>query len=1051
MPASVYHVYSNAVPDGTATSVVRPSDWNSSHAITLAPSGAEIIGAFSNGGNVSFGTNPSGYVTASALAGGGGVAISAGTNSTSTGTVVFADSNGVSFGMNSLGVVTATAATNYIPLSYSGNLAGTGFTSTTTAGSQLVGTVGTNGVSLGVPAWVTAAGAGDGNNVVGVNGNATQASTTYIFSNGNNVTFGLNAGTITASASYAAQTVDTNKAGTGFTSTTTAGTAVVGTLNTNGLSIGVPTIITNALTTAAQSNHSHGNPTLALTNINGTTASASNGLTLSLSAVVPAQTVQPVAYSAANGSANFSTLTFANSNGVSFSTGTQGLYATVKTDYQSSNANYLTSQSNQAYSAANGSATFQTLTFANSNGVSFSTGTQGIYATVATNYQSQGAYLTTARASNDAVGLNTAVSNATATINSSGFSFDGRGYAGTGTSATNASITLNSNGLAISVAAGGGGADGYNSAQFTNSTANSTMPLLWAGNSNGSGNVTIGLTGSTITMSAPSGGGAGDGYNIIGVNGGATQLSTTYQFSNGNNVTFGLNAGTITASASYPSQTVQPVAISGSNGSFAFSTVTFGSSNGMHFYSTNGSIVGSYTVPTQTVDTNKAGTGFTSTTTAGTAVVGTLNTNGLSMGVPAFITTYANDLTSGRAGTGFTSTTTAGTAVVGTLNTNGLSIGVPTIITNALTTAAQSNHSHNFATTTNNGSQIVVATTNSNGVTIAVPPFITTAAAGNIVIAGSNGALTNTSFQFGNLNGLSFYTSNGSIVGSYTDAGAGAGISAVVISAGTTNNAVSNFSFSNANGVSFGIDGSTITASAAGGGGAAETMTNWVPFQLGNNTTYSSLGQNTVYFQHFIPDQYVTMSKIEMYARGSFVSSTNSQVYAQTIKYGMYSQETGTNSTRMTQMGSSSIAYSVSYNSTTAVGFTISQGAGSFTSTTNNTTALTSISGPFHFYLPYEGSLVPDVKYAFGIVISSATTGNTGAHRFAPLALSIMASTNMAKMYVSTVIASTRSLVGDRDMGLHVTTSSALPSSYATSQLSQVVSRQRFYLQFEQN
>lgn len=41
------------------------------------------------------------------------------------------------------------------------------------------------------------------------------------------------------------------------------------------------------LTTAAQSNHSHGNPTLALTNLSGTTASASNGLTISLSAAAP--------------------------------------------------------------------------------------------------------------------------------------------------------------------------------------------------------------------------------------------------------------------------------------------------------------------------------------------------------------------------------------------------------------------------------------------------------------------------------------------------------------------------------------------------------------------------------------------------------------------------------------------------------------------------------------------------------------------------------------------------------------------------------------------
>jgi hypothetical protein len=63
------------------------------------------------------------------------------------------------------------------------------------------------------------------------------------FANANGVTFGFNASTITASH--------------------------------------------NGLTTAAQSDHSHGNPTLNLTNLSGTTASASNGLTLSLSAAAP--------------------------------------------------------------------------------------------------------------------------------------------------------------------------------------------------------------------------------------------------------------------------------------------------------------------------------------------------------------------------------------------------------------------------------------------------------------------------------------------------------------------------------------------------------------------------------------------------------------------------------------------------------------------------------------------------------------------------------------------------------------------------------------------
>ena len=103
-----------------------------------------------------------------------------------------------------------------------------------------------------------------------------------------------------------------------------------------------------------------------------------------------------------------------------------------------------------AASAANGSFSFQTVSFSNLNGISFGT-SAGSAITASHNA------LTTARASNDAVGLNTAQTNVTWTVNSAGISFNAGGYAGTGTSATNASITLDTNGLAISVAAPGGG------------------------------------------------------------------------------------------------------------------------------------------------------------------------------------------------------------------------------------------------------------------------------------------------------------------------------------------------------------------------------------------------------------------------------------------------------------------------------------------------------------------------------------------------------------------------------------------------------------------
>lgn len=90
--------------------------------------------------------------------------------------------------------------------------------------------------------------------------------------------------------------------------------------NSNGVTFGMSgssqiTASHNGLTTAALSDHSHGNPTLALTNLSGTTASASNGLTLSLSAASPGG---GIAAAAGTQTATSGTIVFANSNGVTF-------------------------------------------------------------------------------------------------------------------------------------------------------------------------------------------------------------------------------------------------------------------------------------------------------------------------------------------------------------------------------------------------------------------------------------------------------------------------------------------------------------------------------------------------------------------------------------------------------------------------------------------------------------------------------------------------------------------------------------------------------------
>ena len=115
---------------------------------------------------------------------------------------------------------------------------------------------------------------------------------TLYMAGGNNVTLSQNGNSVTFSGPHTSQFLTTaalsqntsNYAGVGETVGTIAGTDLAMTVNTDGVSVGYPKWIT----TAALSNHSHGDPTLALTNLTGTTASASNGLTISLSAAAGA-------------------------------------------------------------------------------------------------------------------------------------------------------------------------------------------------------------------------------------------------------------------------------------------------------------------------------------------------------------------------------------------------------------------------------------------------------------------------------------------------------------------------------------------------------------------------------------------------------------------------------------------------------------------------------------------------------------------------------------------------------------------------------------------
>jgi len=239
--------------------------------------------------------------------------------------------------------------------------------------------------------------------------------------------------------------------GRGYAGTGTSATNASITLNSNGLQISVAapggggSINFSAGTTSAN---------LALITF-GDVGGVSFGLNGSvITASAPAAAASPINFSAGTTSNGLQSVVFGDANFLSFGLGTGASSRSITASYADpDNWNLFGNTAGTSASTVGTGA----LNYSGGNGVTLSGSSNTIVFSVATNYQSQGAYLTTARASNDAVGLNTAVSNATVTVNSSGFSFDGRNYAGTGTSATNASVTLNSNGLQISVAAGGAG------------------------------------------------------------------------------------------------------------------------------------------------------------------------------------------------------------------------------------------------------------------------------------------------------------------------------------------------------------------------------------------------------------------------------------------------------------------------------------------------------------------------------------------------------------------------------------------------------------------
>jgi hypothetical protein len=292
-----------------------------------------------------------------------------------------------------------------------------------------------------------------------------------------------------------------------------------------------------------------------------------------------------VQLSAGTASAARSDFTFSNSPTVTF--GLNG--AGVITASAAGGGGGLT---NIKFSAGIASDLRSDITFSNSNGVSFGLNAGTITASVQTNYQSPGAYLTTAQppgaylttAQPPGAYLTTAMpSNAGSNFVQANATFFG----------TNASGTIASNAISVSVAAVGIGGAGTG---FTTATTAGTN-VVGTLSTNG---LSMGIPAYLTTAAA--GGGI---TNVVMSAGTVSTLASAFTFSNANNVTFGMgtgaSAGVITAS------------VSDAGGSWA-------------------------------------GTNTSVATIAGTDLTFAANTSGITIGYPKWITTAANSTVTAAGG-----------------------------------------------------------------------------------------------------------------------------------------------------------------------------------------------------------------------------------------------------------------------------------------------------------------------------------------------------------------------------------------------------------------
>jgi hypothetical protein len=756
--------------------------------------------------------------------------VSSGTLYLAGGPNITLSQNGNSISISALAQSTQTQA--------AGNIAGIGVSTATQAGSTLGATLGTNGLSLAMPAWVT----GGGGIAASLGGNTSGAlalitAGTLFLAGGNNVTLSQNGNSVTISANTAAAATLSVSAG----STSGAlGGLTFG--NGSGVSFGLNNgTITASVAGQSTQTQPAGNIAGVGTTFNGANISASmtlntNGLNLSMSGPVESG----VGISAAGSSQSAGAVLFSNANGVSFgmngstvtasvaagggggvdvslggnTTGTLGLI--------SSGTLFLAGGNNVTLSQNGQSITISANTVAAAN-LSVSAGT------------TTGAFggLTFSNSNNLSFGLNNGTITGTVNAPGLGTTFNGANLSG--------SMTLNNAGLNLSLSAPTESGIGISAAGSSQTAGNIVLS-----NANG---VTFGMAGSTITASVVGGSAATTGgIYALGNTTGASS-SSTYGLSSLNISLAGILSGGWSGNTfqiSAPGTTgLTQLSAGMSTGGNTLGNTGLASAQLVLVGGNNVTLSGSSNGGSQTISIIGAAAGGINASlggnTTGTLALVSSGTLFLAGGNNITLSQNGQSVTiSGGAGGG---ASTGGFYALGnttqnsstTLALSGLSFnGI-----GALTVGYSNGSIQLSAPATSSISGTGMVSVSTNGSTVYIGANALTAYAVSNTTQSSSGTINGTALSFAGAGGVSVGISNGTVV---ISGGAAGGVSTAGLYAlgNTTQNSsstlnLSALSFNGLGGMTVGYSNGSIQLS-----GAASAATTAAYYFQGNTTGQSS-------------------------------------------------------------------------------------------------------------------------------------------------------------------------------------------------------------------